>query len=688
MQRDPDGGGFPAALTVGQYQEPGHPAGEDEPQDAGEATVPFDHDPSILSSRLFVTGISGSGKSNTVNVLAEEILRAGRPLAILDADGEYYGLREEFEVLLLGEEDCDLRAGPEHGEKLAELALEQHVPLIFDLSSYLDPEEAAEAARGFLQALFAKAKTLKEPFPVFVEEAHEYIPQTGSIDPLGEMLFRLAKRGRKHGIGVTAVSQRPAEVAKTFITQAEAVVWHRLTWTNDTSVAGDDLGSGFETPITDLRDGEAFVRAEWEPDVRRVRFRRQDTYDGGQTPTLDADATPELKSVDEDLVAQLEDISDRQASLEDENDRLRAERDGLQEQVEALEAELETRDTAQEEFVDSAEAFADAVEDALGEIEAGGGATGSGGEVQLEVPDQLRAQVLEVVQEQAAEQVVGLEAELEDREAALSRKEAQLEDLEATVAEKRDRIEDLEATVDELEQELAELEPLREREKELREAYARIGEALGESPDHSDNYRKRAKREADKRAAAVEEYQAVLRGDLAPENADVPIPETISFSTSGEGTVSSRDKAEAATEAEGDSENILEQLATEEAKRRVEKAAEQIRPRGDHLWAVLFELAEIADGDHPRFNDEAGERPTANDLLAYVNVASESTVYELLGALDAEEGVGLVEKHDPGHKQKSAYSLNVAELNHFSAASRRRERRERFREQIHAENDV
>jgi len=680
MQRNPEGGGFPAALTVGQHQEPGQPGGEDEPQDAGEATVPFDNDPSILSSRLFVTGISGSGKSNTVNVLAEEILRAGRPLAILDADGEYYGLREEFEVLLLGEEDCDLRAGPEHGEKLAELALEQHVPLIFDLSSYLDPEEAAEAARGFLQALFAKAKTLKEPFPVFVEEAHEYIPQTGSVGPLGEMLFRLAKRGRKHGIGVTAVSQRPAEVAKTFITQAEAVVWHRLTWTNDTSVAGDDLGSSFETPITDLRDGEAFVRAEWEPDVRRVRFRRQDTYDGGQTPALDADATPELKSVDEDLVAQLEDISDRQASLEDENDRLRDERDELQEQVEALEAELETRDTAQEEFVDSAEAFAGAVEDALSEIEAGAGPTGSGGEVQLEVPNQLRAQVLEVVQEQAAEQVVGLKAELEDREAALTRKEAQLKDLEATVAEKRDRIENLEATVDELEQQLDELEPLREREQELREAYARIGEALGESPDHTDNYRERAKREADKRAAAIEEYQAVLRGDLAPVDADVPIPETVSSP--------STDEAEATTQAEGDTESHLEQLATEEAKRRVEQAAEQIRPREDHLWTVLFELAEIADGGHPRFSNQRGERPTANDLLAYVDVASKSTVYELLGALDTEDGVGLVEKHDRGHKQKSTYSLNVTELDHFSADSKRRERREQFRKQIHAENDT
>jgi len=695
MQQQNNPNGFPETLSVGQYQTPARPDGETL-TDSGEATVPFEGTPSILSSRLFVTGISGSGKSNTVNVLAEEILRAGRPLAILDADGEYYGLREEFELLLLGEEDCDLRAGPEHGEKLAELALEQHVPLIFDLSSYLDPEEGADAAQAFLSALFAKAKTLKEPFPVFVEEAHEYIPQRGSADDLGEMLFRLAKRGRKHGIGVTAVSQRPAEVAKTFITQAEGLIWHRLTWSNDTAVAGENLGAAFADPITDLGDGEAFVRAEWEPEVRRVQFRRQDTYDGGQTPTLDVDATPELKSVDDDLVDQLSDISDQQANLQDENERLQDERDALQRRVEELEAELDTRDTAQEEFIDSAQAFAGAVEEALTEVSAEvKGSHGERSNLQVELPDQLRAEVLEIVQEQAADEVAALQAKLEDREATLAQKNTRIGELEQTAADRASRIEELKQTIEELEAEVAELEPLREREQELREAYARIGEALGASPsvDGTDTLRERAQREADRREAAVEEYQAILRGELPPADAGVPVPDDVTTTASSDGTAGAdvgtaapvSGQNTAAAHAHEEAESVLEQLDHDETKRQVTKAAEQVRPREEHLWSILFELAEIADGDHPQFSDQDGERPTAGDLVAYVGVKSEATIYELLSVLTTEDGTGLVEQHDPGHKQKSTYSLNVATLDNLSAASRRQQRRQQFWEQVSSE---
>lgn len=686
IQSDAPNTGFPNSIEVGRVRRPTLPDG-DPPEDVEPATVPFDDDSSILSSRTFVTGISGSGKSNTVNVLAEEILRAGRPLAILDADGEYYGLREEFEVLLLGEDECDLRAGAEHGEKLAELALEQRVPLIFDMSSYLDPDEAEEAAQAFLQALFSKAKTLKEPFPVFVEEAHEFVPQQGSVSELGEMLFRLAKRGRKHGIGVTAVSQRPAEVAKTFITQAEAVVWHRLTWKNDTGVAGDDLGAAFEDPITNLDDGEAFVRAEWEDGVKRVQFRRQDTYDGGQTPTLDANATPELKSVDEDVVGQLEDITERQGTLEDENERLRAERDHLQDRVEALESELETRNAAQEEFADSAQAFAGAVEDALTELSQPAQTVGEDDGVRLEMPDHLRTEVMEVVREEAADRVATLEAAVEDRDAALARKDDRVEELETVVDKKTAHIEELEATIDELNQRVDELEPIKERVEELREAHARMGEALGEPVGAGQEYRQRAQQEVEQREAAIEEYQALLRGDLTPDEAEVPVPDAVTDVGAGDGATEPADEADTdgPQTASNEAESIVDRLDHEEVQRRVSRASEETRPKTKHLWDLLFVLAEIADGDHPQFSDEAGERPTPEDLLPELDVAAESSVYALLQAL-GDQGAGLIEKHDRGHKQKATYSFDASALDRLDDANERRERREQFREMVNTDS--
>ena len=43
----------------------------------------------LLTGRGFITGKSGSGKSNTASVVVEELLEAGYPVLIVDTDGEY-----------------------------------------------------------------------------------------------------------------------------------------------------------------------------------------------------------------------------------------------------------------------------------------------------------------------------------------------------------------------------------------------------------------------------------------------------------------------------------------------------------------------------------------------------------------------------------------------------------------------
>ncbi len=67
----------------------------------------------ILTGRGFVTGKSGSGKSNTASVIIENLLSANFPVLIVDTDGEYYGLKQEFEMLHVGGDDeCDIQVSP------------------------------------------------------------------------------------------------------------------------------------------------------------------------------------------------------------------------------------------------------------------------------------------------------------------------------------------------------------------------------------------------------------------------------------------------------------------------------------------------------------------------------------------------------------------------------------------------
>jgi hypothetical protein len=303
----------------------------------------------LLTGRGFITGKSGSGKSNSASVVAEKLLDRGYSLLAVDIDGEYYGLKEEYEILHVGaDEECDLRVNAEHAEKIAELALEQNVPIILDVSSFLDESEARELLTEVTKHLFAKEKKLKQPFLMLVEEIHEFIPEGGGVDECGQMLVKVSKRGRKHGLGVVGISQRPADVKKDFITQCDWLVWHRLTWNNDTKVVGRILGSEYADYIEEMDDGECFLMTDWAADIRVVQWARKRTFDAGATPGLDDFERPELKSVSGDLVEELEEISEAQERRRNRIEELERELQGKDERIRDLERQLsEARDLKQ-----------------------------------------------------------------------------------------------------------------------------------------------------------------------------------------------------------------------------------------------------------------------------------------------------------------------------------------------------
>ncbi|WP_432419297.1 ATP-binding protein [Halobacterium wangiae] len=263
----------------------------------GDVTLPATD---VLTGRGFVTGKSGSGKSNTASVLVEELLDHEARLLIVDTDGEYYGLKEQYEVLHLGASDrCDAVVGAGDAEKIADIALSDGVPVVLDVSGFLEGDVADRLVYEVTKHLFSRARDVRQPFLLLVEEVHEFVPEKGGLDDVGEMIVRVAKRGRKRGIGLCGMSQRPASVDKDFITQCDWLVWHRLTWANDTKVVDRILGGSYSTDVEMLDDGEAFLMADWEEGVQRVQFRRKRTFDAGATPGFGEADTPDLKPVDE-----------------------------------------------------------------------------------------------------------------------------------------------------------------------------------------------------------------------------------------------------------------------------------------------------------------------------------------------------------------------------------------------------
>ena len=105
----------------------------------------------------------------------------------------------------------------------------------------------------------------RHPIAIFCDEAHLYIPANTekSIDDASLVTFeRISKEGRKYGVGLVVISQRPSEVNRTVLSQSNNFIAMRLTNVDDQSVVKrllpDSLGDYAEMlPILDI--GEALV---------------------------------------------------------------------------------------------------------------------------------------------------------------------------------------------------------------------------------------------------------------------------------------------------------------------------------------------------------------------------------------------------------------------------------------------
>ncbi|EOD8991802.1 ATP-binding protein [Klebsiella variicola] len=105
---------------------------------------------------------------------------------------------------------------------------------------------------------------VERPLLVVMEEAHRYLgPDAGTV--ASEVVKRIAKEGRKYGVGAMIVSQRPAEVDETVLSQCGTIIALRLSNPIDRArVKGtlpDNL-AGLMDLLPVLRTGEAIITGE------------------------------------------------------------------------------------------------------------------------------------------------------------------------------------------------------------------------------------------------------------------------------------------------------------------------------------------------------------------------------------------------------------------------------------------
>jgi uncharacterized protein len=104
----------------------------------------------------------------------------------------------------------------------------------------------------------------ERPLLMVLEEAHAYLSKDDS-GAAATVVRRIAKEGRKYGVGMMIVSQRPSEIDSTVLSQCGTMFAMRLSNDTDrghiTSAASDNLKGLFDMlPI--LRVGEAIIVGE------------------------------------------------------------------------------------------------------------------------------------------------------------------------------------------------------------------------------------------------------------------------------------------------------------------------------------------------------------------------------------------------------------------------------------------
>ena len=102
----------------------------------------------------------------------------------------------------------------------------------------IDDTQAKIIVKIVARIFFDFCKTRKQraqiPFHLFLEEAHRYVQKDADVFLIGYNIFdRIAKEGRKYGVLLNIISQRPVEISETVIAQCSNFLIFKMTHPKD-----------------------------------------------------------------------------------------------------------------------------------------------------------------------------------------------------------------------------------------------------------------------------------------------------------------------------------------------------------------------------------------------------------------------------------------------------------------------
>jgi len=114
------------------------------------------------------------------------------------------------------------------------------------------------------------------PLLLVCEEAHRYAPQAAGVgfDPAKRALARIAREGRKYGVSLGVLSQRPSDLDASILSQCSTVLAFRMTNERDQEIIQatmSEASTALFTSLPLLGNGEAIAVGEGVSVPMRVR---------------------------------------------------------------------------------------------------------------------------------------------------------------------------------------------------------------------------------------------------------------------------------------------------------------------------------------------------------------------------------------------------------------------------------
>ena len=299
--------------------------------------------------RFSILAMSGHGKSNAAADIVEDVLDNHAQVIIIEPIPEWHTLKARYNnVVVIGGpyQDLPLESGFAH--EYVKAALEKGISLVVNVSDIEDETDQVKFVSSFLWNLYRLEQKYRRVLFLMLEEADVWAPQMWDQNTKQSLsrVSLIAKHGRKIGIFPILISQRPADLHKSPLSQCNINLFGKFT-----SPADLDAKTGvmfvakkLHLPITEqqimqLPTGH-FILSD-RHGVHTVAVRKRSCPHGADTPLIEAkpfaaDLFQALGTLRDDISRALDakkEEQDQVRRLEKENAALRRTNEDLQEKA-------------------------------------------------------------------------------------------------------------------------------------------------------------------------------------------------------------------------------------------------------------------------------------------------------------------------------------------------------------------